>query len=75
MQIHELKLTIAHPETTTQDLRSAEFEEAIYEAARGYLFENCSVQVDLVKSYSTEDREEELQAKLGFSTTQKKGRK
>lgn len=74
MQIHELKLTIAHPELTTQDLRSSEFEDAIHEAVRGYLFENCSVQVDVVKSYSTEDKEE-LQAKLGFSATQKKGRK
>ena len=46
MQIHELKLTISHPEQPAQDLKSSEFEDAILEAVKGYLFENCSVQVD-----------------------------
>lgn len=73
MQIHELKLTIAHPEQTIQDIRSSEFEDAILEAVKGYLFENCSVQVDLVRSYCT--RDDSTPEKVGFPEAQKRGRK
>lgn len=73
MQIHELKLTIAHPEQTAQDIRSSEFEDAILEAVKGYLFENCSVQVDLVRSYCTEDGN--TTEKVGFPSAQKRGKK
>ena len=73
MQIHELKLTISHPEQPAQDLKSSEFEDAILEAVKGYLFENCSVQVDLVRSYCTGD--ETTMEKVGFPGAQKRGKK
>ena len=73
MQIHEMRLTIAHPEQTVQDIRSSEFEDAILEAVKGYLFENCSIQVDLVRSYCTGD--ETSVEKVGFPSTQKRSKK
>jgi hypothetical protein len=74
MQIHELKLTIAHPGPTTQDLHSSEFEDAILEAVKGYIFENCSVQVDLVRSYCTGD-DTTTTEKVGFPGAQKRGKR
>lgn len=72
MQVFEIKLTIAHPETSTQDLRSTEFEDHIAESVRSYISENCGVQVDVVKEYLVGVEEPN---KIGLSTESKKGRK
>lgn len=71
MRIVEVKLTIAHPEPATQDLESADFESEIHEAVKSYIFENCSVQVDVIRSYST-DEQEEIQNKVGFPDNRRK---